>query len=550
MAPRKRVKKGSDRAAVATPPVGGRVRKTAGKKGREDPAAPPLGDAAGPMEPISSPVPSAAADQESAAPEKWIVGGKFEILEKIARGGMCDLYLARQPGLGGSKWAVKILLEDLARDEGIVQRFLAEARMLAELQHPNIVKVVEVGQEKGLHYMAMNYIEGEDLAGRLERLKRLPEADVVSIAVHIARALECAHDYGVVHRDLKPSNIRIDHWGTVIVLDFGIARARDAANRALTRAGDRLGTPLYMSPEQIQGKAVDARSDLYSLGVILYELIDGRNPFEAENDHSVYSSHLYHLPPELRSVAAHVSERFSDIVGRLLRKDPAERPQTASELLAELRPLRRVTDLKTPKPGAAPQTADPAESQVPRDVPPTFFSEEAVGGEEGPSAELAPSEPATPVASPPTPQAPEPPKKLPVVGWPGLPGRLGVVSLVVLCVVVLGAIAFWAPWSPALPGQPVSIDASPFARVEILDSNGQVVREDQTPCVALLAPGSYLVRWRFRDRTKERKISVPIRDGQVLREVFLEEINVGGLLEGYLESPNSKVQESRVQESP
>jgi serine/threonine protein kinase len=271
----------------------------------------------------------------------------YILQERIGSGGMGDLYLAKHKTLGG-KWAIKVLAEDLAKEPRVVERFVNEARIEANLQHPNIVKVFTIGHSGPYHYFVMNYIEGEDLSERLERSAPLSDSESVSIAFQICRALECAHDHNICHRDLKPSNVRIDRYGTIFVLDFGIARARDAVISSQTREGERLGTPLYMSPEQIKGQPVDARSDLYSLGVLFYEMVTGVNPFQADSGHAVYSKHLYHIPQAPIELNPRIKPALSELILRLLEKEAHNRIQSAKDLCVLLRPMREITEVTPP----------------------------------------------------------------------------------------------------------------------------------------------------------------------------------------------------------
>ena len=283
----------------------------------------------------------------------------YQVTGYLGGGGMGDVYLATDTSLEGSRWAVKVLADDIAKDAVLVTRFITEASIEASLQHPNIVKVFRIAQEGGLHFLIMTYVDGEDLDARMQKTYQMDIPDTTRIMLQVTSALECAHDNGIVHRDLKPSNIRIDRYDTVIVMDFGIAKVRtDAASQGKTMLGDRLGTPLYMSPEQTAGRQVDGRSDLYSLCVILYEMLSGDNPFAAENQNPVATAlrHQTHVPPPLSQVRPAVSEELSQIVDRLLAKDPAVRYQKASEVRQALSKLGSagVTEIKTPRTGRPP----------------------------------------------------------------------------------------------------------------------------------------------------------------------------------------------------
>ena len=267
-----------------------------------------------------------------------VIGEKYEVLQWIGGGGMADVFLARHRVHGGL-FAVKVLADHLAGDPIVVERFLQEARTAASLSgHTNIVPIFDVGQEQGLHYLIMQYVEGEDLAGYLEREDALSPVQAVQVVAQVTKALIWAHSKGVVHRDLKPANIRLDRYGRVIVLDFGIAKASDVPT-ALTSAGERLGTPFYMAPEQIRGEPCDARSDLYSLGVVLFELLTGRRPFTGETYRAIEDAQLYNPAPSPSEIDPSIPAEYSNVVLRLLQKDPLDRYQSAAELLDDLKAL-------------------------------------------------------------------------------------------------------------------------------------------------------------------------------------------------------------------
>ncbi len=228
--------------------------------------------------------------------------GPYEIRKHIARGGMADVYLAYEQGLQ-RKVALKIMLPALAADEQFVQRFQREAQVVAQLDHPNIIHVYRIGKtESGRPYIAMQYIEGGSLQDTLRKLGERGELidtrQALAIAGKMAEALQVAHAAGIVHRDIKPSNILIRPDGRPVLVDLGIAAVADSAQK-LTQTGTLIGTPHYMAPEQATGKGVDGRTDIYSLGVILYELLSGRRPFEATDPLAVMHAHVYEQPTSL-----------------------------------------------------------------------------------------------------------------------------------------------------------------------------------------------------------------------------------------------------------
>ena len=265
---------------------------------------------------------------------KGLIGDKYDVEGWIGGGGMAEVYLARHRAHGGL-FAVKVLAEHLANDPKVVARFLEEARTAAALSgHPNIAPIFDIGQGGGVYYLIMPNIEGEDVSSYLERHGRLTEAEAVCIVRQVAEALVWAGDRKVVHRDLKPSNIRIDGSGRVIVLDFGIAKAGDVPN-GLTIQGETPGTPYYMPPEQIRGERCGPSSDLYSLGVVFFELLTGLKPFDGDSARAIEAGHLKRLPPALNTILT-VDADVERIVNRLLEKNPKDRYASARELLAEL----------------------------------------------------------------------------------------------------------------------------------------------------------------------------------------------------------------------
>ncbi len=266
---------------------------------------------------------------------KEVLGTKYEILCRIGGGGMAQVYLARHR-LHGGLFAVKVLVEHLAQDLRIVARFEQEARMAATLaSHPNIVPIFDIGSGAGLHYMIMQFIPGEDLASFLRREGRVSLPDAANVVAQATEALSCAEAKRIVHRDLKLANMLLDESGRVKLLDFGISRIADFAD-GLTRPGESIGTPHYMSPEQIRGEACDIRSDLYSLGVVFFELISGRRPFENESITAIQIAHLSSPPPSLLALDPALPAGCDAMVQKLLSKRPEDRYQSTAELLADL----------------------------------------------------------------------------------------------------------------------------------------------------------------------------------------------------------------------
>lgn len=263
--------------------------------------------------------------------------GGFEIHEFVGRGGMGTVYKARQPALDRLV-AIKVIRASPTGDKEFLQRFLREARAAAAIVHTNIVQIYTVGEDQGYHYIAMEYVEGEDLGHALRRQGRLPAKIVLSVTGQVAAALAEAHARGVVHRDIKPSNILVTPDGTAKVADFGLAK-RLGADVSVTATGTALGTPLYMSPEVAKGQPADALSDLYSLGATIYHLLAGQPPFEGANLGVLAIKHAYEKPTPVTELAPQTPPALCALIHRLLSKDPAERYPSARALLAGIRSI-------------------------------------------------------------------------------------------------------------------------------------------------------------------------------------------------------------------
>ena len=275
----------------------------------------------------------------------------YRILEKLGAGGMGVVYLAEDMKLG-RKVAIKVLSQEYTTNKDRLHRFEQEASAASNLNHPNILTIHEVGKDDGQHYIATEYIDGVTLRRKIAGSQLEPD-EVLDVAIQVASALEEAHSAGIVHRDIKPDNIMIRRNGFVKVLDFGLAKLTETIDRtpldaeASTRvlvqtdAGVVMGTSHYMSPEQARGKPVDARSDIWSLGVVIYEMVAGRTPFEGETSTDVIVAITQKEPPPLARFASNVPAELEWIVMKALRKDRDERYQTIKELLTDLRRLRQ-----------------------------------------------------------------------------------------------------------------------------------------------------------------------------------------------------------------
>ncbi len=279
--------------------------------------------------------------REKVSPDREL--GGFRVLDQLGAGGMGKVFKAVQVSLERVV-AVKVLDVRYASEPEFLARFQREARAAARLDHPNVVQVLDVGHDAGVHYIAMEFIEGESVLDRIKRRGPLPEAEATSIVHRVLSALSYAHSKGIVHRDVKPDNVLLGRDGAVKLADLGLARDEHAKEGGLTTTGAIMGTPNYISPEQAMGKPADTRSDLYSLGASYFHMVTGRTPFIEDSPVLVMTRHIQDPAPDPRSFAPDLSEDCARLILWLLEKDPGDRPQTPREA------LMRVEDLA----GAAP----------------------------------------------------------------------------------------------------------------------------------------------------------------------------------------------------
>jgi predicted Ser/Thr protein kinase len=267
-----------------------------------------------------------------------LIAGRYELEEQVGSGGMSKVFRAHDRLLERTV-AIKILHEHYSQDEEYVERFRREARAVAQLTHPNVVTVIDRGEHEGRQYIVFEFIDGENLKQLVEREGALPAKQVVELGLQVASALASAHARGVVHRDVKPQNVILTDEGRPKVTDFGIARSSDVESVTLT--GTVMGTSEYIAPEQARGELVDFRSDVYSLGAILFELSAGEVPFRGENPVSVAMRHLHEPVPSVRERRPDVPARLDAAIRRAMAKDPEERFGSMDELIAELEACRR-----------------------------------------------------------------------------------------------------------------------------------------------------------------------------------------------------------------
>jgi eukaryotic-like serine/threonine-protein kinase len=260
--------------------------------------------------------------------------GRYNIVNRLGKGSMGEVFLAHDPHID-RKVALKVLQKDHLASKAIVNRFIKEAKAIGRLSHPGIVGVYDVGKDHGTIFIAMEFLEGQPL-NEVVRTRKLGIPAILDICRQVATALDYAHQRGIVHRDIKPSNLILTEKDQVKLTDFGIASFEDASLTLKTRSGDILGTPAYMSPEQIGGKGVDNRSDIYSLGVILYELLVGRRPFVGKNLASLFKAITDHkMMPPIKANPS-IPKGLNAVILKAVEKDPNRRFQSGAEMAAAL----------------------------------------------------------------------------------------------------------------------------------------------------------------------------------------------------------------------
>ncbi len=290
--------------------------------------------------------------------------GTYKLYDKVGSGGFATVYLGRNLRTNQIV-AVKVLKEESAEVPGMVERFRREAQLIQGLDHPKLVRVLDYGVEDGRHFLVMEYVQGKTLAQVIAERGPLPVEQTVRYVTQVCGALAHAHQRGIVHRDIKPGNLMVTPEGVVKVMDFGIAKI--AAITALTHSGQTMGTPRYMSPEMIKGEPVDARGDIYSLGVVLYELLAGQAPFDAESPWTVMRQHIETPPRPIGELRRGLPAWLEAAVARTLAKDPAARFQTPAELAAALEMGRARMNAGAVSPSVPPS---PATQPVARPVTP------------------------------------------------------------------------------------------------------------------------------------------------------------------------------------
>ncbi|MDQ7028871.1 MAG: protein kinase [Ardenticatenia bacterium] len=295
-----------------------------------------------------------------------VLDRRYRLTERIGEGGMAEVYRGIDLRLG-REVAVKVLRPQYAGDQKFLERFLQEARAMASFSHPNIVNVYDVGREGRRYYIVMEYVPGTDLRRFLQQRGQLPVREALEIARQIAAGVGAAHRKGIVHRDIKPGNVLITPTGEAKVADFGIARAMTATHH-LTEPGVVWGTTAYLSPEQIRGEAATPASDVYAIGVVLFEMLAGRPPFQGEDHVAIALQHLNESPPRLSQLNPRVPPSVERLVERMLSKDPAQRFATADDVASVIfHLLHASTDATAAVPALS---STPVAPPTPSDTPP------------------------------------------------------------------------------------------------------------------------------------------------------------------------------------
>jgi serine/threonine protein kinase/tetratricopeptide (TPR) repeat protein len=266
-----------------------------------------------------------------------VFAGRYEIIEELGEGGMGKIYRVEDTK-ADEEIALKLIKPEIAADKKTIERFRNELTTARKIAHRNVCRMFDFGEEKGLHYITMEYVAGEDLKSLIHRVK-VDIGTTLKIAQQVCEGLSEAHRLGIVHRDLKPSNIMIDKEGDAKIMDFGIART--VRGKGITGSGVMIGTPEYMSPEQVEGEDIDQRSDIYSLGIIMYEILTGRIPFEADTPFAVGVKHKSEIPQNPKEINARISDDLSRAILKCLEKDKDDRYQDVDELGLELERLTR-----------------------------------------------------------------------------------------------------------------------------------------------------------------------------------------------------------------
>ena len=284
-----------------------------------------------------------------------IFAGRYQIIEELGKGGMGKVYKVLDKEIN-SKVALKLIKPEVAVDKKNIERFRSELKLARDISHKHVCRMYDLNKEKGNYYITMEYVSGEDLKSFIRRAAPISTARAILIAKQVCEGLTEAHRLGIVHRDLKPSNIMIDKEGNAKIMDFGIART--VRGKGITGAGVMIGTPEYMSPEQVEAKDTDQRSDIYSFGIIFYEMTTGQLPFEADTPFAVGIKHKSEIPKSPRELNAQIPEDLSRVILKCLEKEKENRYQSTGEIGSELTAIEQgITTTQRVEPKRKPLTS-------------------------------------------------------------------------------------------------------------------------------------------------------------------------------------------------
>jgi serine/threonine-protein kinase len=469
-------------------------------------------------------------------PDGFLIASRYEIVRRIGAGGMGMVYEARDRVLEEDV-AIKVLRPEIADHPDMARRFRQEIKLARRVRHRNVCGIHEYGEMGDLRYIAMEYVRGVNLRKVLHDGGALAPDEAFVVSAQVAKGLQAIHDAGVIHRDLKTSNIMRDERGVVRVMDFGIAKQLGSeVTLAGIGPGLIVGTPEYMSPEQARAERVDVRSDIYSLGVVIYEIFTGTVPFRGDTPVATLLQHLTQPPPLTGPGAPPLPEPLVPVLAKALAKTPDDRYREARELLTAMRAAGDDVAALTPLPRSV-----PADS-----YPPIVAVTEPLGA----GAHTAvPASIVTEVAEPETPPACEDAVSEPTrrrTRWSARSRVTWAGGLAVLVALLAGGIVWTArpPRAPAAPVPPaapppsgtVVLDALPWGEVEsILDASGRawpVGADRYTPFVAQLPPGDYVVSLRHPDVAEPASVRVTVRAAQLERRVIaLRQIDVDEYLQ-------------------
>jgi len=313
------------------------TKKFCGECGTQITQSEPVQGLGPPSDDISMPTKTIAAVKEELTTGATFAR-RYQIIEELGRGGMGRVYKAQDKEIN-EKVALKLITPEIAKDKNTIERFRNELKFARKIRHQNVCQMYDLNLEEGSYYITMEYVRGDDLKGMIRRMGGFSAGQAITIAKQVCNGLAEAHKLGVIHRDLKPQNIMIDQDGNARIMDFGIARS--LKGRGITGAGVMIGTPDYMSPEQVEGKETDQRSDIYSLGVILFEMVTGQTPFQGDTPFTIGVKHKSEVPQDPQELNKQISAELSQIILRCLEKDKEKRFQSAGELRNNLQNIEK-----------------------------------------------------------------------------------------------------------------------------------------------------------------------------------------------------------------